>query len=66
MEWKTIDSAPKDGTRFLSYDGKLKVVSWQKSDHNGFYFFEGPYYEGRPTFPTHWMPLPPPPQAQEE
>lgn len=35
MDWQTIDTAPKDGTQILAYDGRdMAVVTWL-----------GPYYE---------------------
>lgn len=34
MEWKHIDSAPKDGTRFLAIDknGAMGVIWWSETD----------------------------------
>lgn len=61
MEWRPIESAPKDGTPILTYCpqgpkyGKWAVRqnvwrdgAWQYSNQ--------PYWP-----PTHWMPLPEPP-----
>ena len=47
--WRRIESAPKDGTRFLVFfpSGHIAVAAWDEWD------------EISP--PTHWMPLPPPP-----
>lgn len=72
MEWKTIDSAPRDGTKILvcyikSPSLGVKLVSWQKSvfgDPTDFRFYEGKASDGYDHFPTHWMPLPPPPEAE--
>lgn len=66
MGWKPIESAPKDGTWFLAYGlGPLpcQVMQWAEydgdgrltwRDYNGFEYMEGP---------THWMPLPDPPET---
>ena len=60
MDWHTIDTAPRDGTRFLAWNGfRHSIASWCD-----------PYYEGGPgewvseamrrCDPplTHWMRLP--------
>lgn len=73
-EWLTIDSAPKDGTwvsvfcpsyvydpvrpaQFV-HDVGLGEDIWQ-------YAGEGYEYPSGPEAPTHWMPLPSPPNASE-
>jgi len=53
MEWKTIDSAPRDNVPFLAFIPNMGiqihfldwsgVSSWRDSDYR----------------PTHWTPLPP-------
>ncbi len=62
MEWETIDSAPKDGTKIL--------IAWKdKSDRGvcvGFWSEEVNYWQGDDYYnitgePTHYMPLPKPP-----
>lgn len=60
MEWRPIESAPKDGTRVLvwrrreqGYDHVRMGVDWCK---NGVW-----QKSRRDMHPTHWMPLPPPP-----
>jgi len=70
-QWQPIETAPKDGTKFLAgrfvkkcpYDanGHIAVDRWHeraKGDHyNGLGSFNGNYWPA-----THWMPLPQPPE----
>lgn len=71
MEWRPIDSAPRDGTRFLIYesDGTYSVAWW---DDKYIWVRPGAWiseYQRSDTLvrcPTHWMPLPPPPAAGQE
>lgn len=57
--WLPIETAPKDGTKFLAFeDGEMAVVAcgingwfWVASAHA--------YY----IVPTHWQPLPPLPKG---
>lgn len=66
-EWKTIDSAPKDGTPFLATDGKLfEVLNQPPGCELGVWaqIRPGTIWSGscvRHTDPTHWRALPPPP-----
>lgn len=68
MNWHPIEKAPKDGTVILGYDnGVIAAIR-----------FVPPIYGGRPcwelsdlswpnesmsAYPTHWMPLPEPPNG---
>lgn len=57
MEWQPIETAPKDGMLLGFYDGMIRLVLWDS----------GWAVVGRMTdrywfSPTHWMPLPPPPE----
>lgn len=73
MEWRDIESAPKDGSAFLVYHGGYISVA---SYHRGFDEFlpddaEENMLTGEPdsrfsSSPTHWMPLPTPPEKQGE
>jgi len=63
-EWQPIETAPRDGTPVLCYyppeggdDGVCEVYS---SLGDGYYEF---LLDGRD--PTHWMPLPDPPNSVE-
>lgn len=65
-EWKTIDSAPRDGTWFLARDAKAKwrdrpwcvVACWNLAPNN----FANPRFEDRHGYSygnlTHWMQMP--------
>lgn len=61
MEWKPIETAPKDGTVVLGYD-----PTWY--DFPTIMFFEQTFNEwqfwhvAERIRATHWMPLPPPPK----
>jgi hypothetical protein len=69
MTWQPIETAPKDGTRFLAVnDGWHEFFHWQdganahtKGWPTGWCSAFTVYREG--TGPTHWMPLPPLPAA---
>lgn len=69
-QWQPIETAPKDGTRFLGlHDGWHEFFHWQDgaNEHTkgwptGWRTTFTVYREG--TGPTHWMPLPAAPQAQ--
>jgi hypothetical protein len=58
MSWQPIETAPKDGTPILAYDGGIWVAWW---------FVTNERIKGWATLdhviddPTHWMPLPDPP-----
>jgi len=68
-EWQTIDTAPKDGSKFIGFDGVRPFLCYSTK-----HYVKWPHEEGGPTFrdgwsgdyydcispedPTHWMPLP--------
>lgn len=56
-EWQEIETAPKDGTEILAWNGEtcLCVVF-----HDGAWVENYDYAE-LVEIPTHWMPLPKPP-----
>ena len=60
-EWKSISTAPTDGAEVLALD--------ERADLNPIFvahFHEWHWYDrnGRIFMPTHWMPLPPPPEVK--
>jgi len=61
MEWKTIDSAPKDGTLILLAVKTVPVlIGWWHDSVDGdpdWFTDDGEHLTGDMT-PTHWMPLP--------
>jgi hypothetical protein len=57
--WQPIKTAPRDGTKILSfvwtiYQGGVVVAHWD--DNDGFIDCDSDFWE-----PTHWLPLPEPP-----
>lgn len=61
-EWQPIETAPKDGTRILMFhprdDGDVNIrMAWWVVDRFGGHGWSFPSWSG----PTHWMPLPEPP-----
>lgn len=71
--WRSIESAPRDGTRILVYLGTkygVHVAYWHKweADHHfgsgALWKTDYPHVPINVIEPTHWMPLPPPPQGQ--
>jgi hypothetical protein len=67
-DWRDMATAPKDGARFLAMvDGDIRIVAWGKTSHVPLYGF-CVADQGAEDFdicqPTHWMPLPPPPEAR--
>lgn len=59
--WQPIETAPRDGTIILAYDGcSVQSITWREDrwvtdwDHD-------PTYEDGGS-PTHWMPLPEAPE----
>lgn len=78
-EWQPIETAPKDGTRVIVYEphgvhsraGRRKVCSCDKVTESYWHQPGNPAVEGFWTSPmgqvrfkpTHWQPLPAPPES---
>ena len=61
--WQPIETAPKDGREILVYEPMYCTIGqWVDSKHGGAWWIEGGQITGHP---THWMPLPPPPEKTE-
>ena len=71
MEWKPIETAPKDGTSILVYDkvdNEMTTMTYLNSGTIGWWFLcvEGNSCDESADFtPTHWMELPEAPKESE-
>lgn len=62
MNWLDIDTAPRDGRRILLWDGEwASAGAWVGYDSMGWVMDCYDFSKGEFPEPTHWMPLPPPP-----
>ncbi len=63
-DWQPIETAPKDGTAILVWDGvSVRVVTYMHDDEHGeaVWFPDGmPFVRA-----SHWMPLPAPPGGEQ-
>lgn len=71
MEWQPIETAPKDGREILcgrftdekdKFNGKINV-DWYRQPHHGKGYIGWGRFNPKYWPPTHWMPLPKPPEA---
>ena len=63
MTWQPIETAPKDGTLILGYkNGEMATVEWAYCGESGDWNLVVSW-DGQPWTPTHWMPLPEPPDT---
>jgi hypothetical protein len=75
-QWKSIDSAPKDGSPVLAIDqnGDHQVLSWRRREPYGKPIGDSKWrianykHFGEQTYwhPTHWMPLPAKPSGEPQ
>ena len=66
MEWKPIETAPKDGSEFLClFEGEYFVAWWHSPDDEFVWMQPGLFTWDDDVYvrPQHWMPLPPSPEA---
>ena len=62
-DWQPIETAPKDGTKFLAYEGGAEnkhYECWWQDDFSNWSGWQD-WWDSEPE-PTHWMPLPEPPK----
>lgn len=65
LEWRPIDTAPRDGTRVHLSEGVLvHVGKWRGTKKWGRWQFETPGFQVANFDPTYWMPLPDPPKNE--
>lgn len=75
MEWQLIETAPKDGTYFLAcIAGFIPTVSKWYEERHVFDWIDAEVFQNDDAWheyqvsssyrPTHWMPLPEPPQTK--
>lgn len=69
MEWQPIETAPKDGSKILSWfaDGDYSIIYWGAYDGSWGQSLPGLGADSgySPDTFSYWMPLPLPPNAQE-
>jgi hypothetical protein len=61
-QWMPIETAPKDGTRFLAYFNHMCVEAWYSQAWE--MFLNSKSKVRNPINPSHWMPLPAAPGSQ--
>jgi hypothetical protein len=67
QDWQPIETAPKDWMSVLGVDsnGERRTTHWDENEDA--WIMDVPYAHSARTWePTHWMPLPPPPQNLNE
>jgi hypothetical protein len=73
-EWQPIDIAPKDSTIIVCMNDYVVTAKWNDDQYakkpRPYFHCECMHYMGknwqRDNQPTHWMPLPPPPEQSNE
>ena len=75
MEWQPIETAPRDGTHIWVYMEECQIEAWWDGEewycvrlalHGCGYCSWRDHASSRDDAPTHWMPLPDPPQSEVE
>lgn len=64
MKWRPIETAPKNGTAIMSWDGQQCAVIVYCCCHKEWRLLDGDLSEW--TGSTHWMPLPVPPSSDQD
>lgn len=63
MEWKKIESAPKDGSFVVGLEDDVPCIIRWEVGHISDGYWEDDNYHAR-HYITHWMPLPEPPKEE--
>lgn len=66
-EWQPIETAPQHGQVLLYLNGDMYVGVWTQNPYTGdeaFAVAELPDEKRAIVHPTHWMPLPEPPEGE--
>jgi hypothetical protein len=73
MEWQPMETAPRDGTDIIVWDGEIRTLThWDKASHVPIYGWltlvchDPEDMDLMDPTPTHWMPLPEPPKKAPE
>lgn len=68
-DWQPIETAPQDGTtQIWAYNGEQQRMQWAEGEDYALWIYSEEIMSDicpDPDQPTHWMPLPSPPAAQE-
>ena len=59
--WQPIETAPRDGTKFLAWDGDELLIVWWCDGGRWISDNLQQFHPGEHENPTHWQPLPSPP-----
>lgn len=72
-DWQPIETAPRDGTDIIVWDGEVRTVTlWGKVSHVPIFGFLGVWGSDIEDVdlmnpqPTHWMPMPNPPSGPKQ
>ena len=59
--WQSTETPPKDGVEVLTWDGEVIAIAYRYTalDGKAYWWADGGSLE---THPTHWTPLPKPPE----
>lgn len=65
MQWRPIETAPRDGTEFIAYRPDAGVFTAGYDDEQDVWFASHGYEDITDDLPTRWMPLPLPPSGEQ-
>lgn len=66
-EWQPIETAPKNGSEVWVYNGEQERMRWIEGDEYALWVYADELLndvDPSPEQPTHWMPLPSPPESE--